>query len=76
MLVHRKPCLTSISVYYISDGVCRKRTWLSEDDVRVELAFSRLPLVLFHPQHHVPIEASGSMTDLSMHPLWPTLIFC
>ena len=32
--------------------------------------------MLFHPQPHVPIEASGSMTDLSMHLLWPTLIYC
>ena len=30
---------------------------------------------VYHPQPHVPIEASGNMTDLSMHPLWPTL-FC
>ena len=29
----------------------------------------------YHPQPHVPIEASGNMTDLNMHPLWPTLIF-
>ena len=29
----------------------------------------------YHPHPHVPIEASGNMTDLSMHPLWPTLIF-
>ena len=29
----------------------------------------------YHPQPHVPIEASGNMTDLSIHPLWPTLIF-
>ena len=28
-----------------------------------------------HPQPHVPIESSGNKTDLSMHPLWPTLIF-
>ena len=27
----------------------------------------------YHPQPHVPSEASGNMTDLSMHPLWPTL---
>ena len=31
--------------------------------------------MLFHPHPHVPIEASGRMADLSMHPLWPTLIF-
>ena len=31
--------------------------------------------MLFYPQPHVPIEASGRMIDLSMHPLWPALIF-
>ena len=30
---------------------------------------------VYHPQPRVLIEASGNMTDLSMHPLWPTLIF-
>ena len=29
----------------------------------------------YHPQPHVPIKASVNMTDFSMHPLWPTLIF-
>ena len=29
----------------------------------------------YHPQPHVPVEASGNITDLSMHPLWPTLFF-
>ena len=29
----------------------------------------------YHPQSHVPVEASGNMTDMSMHPLWPTLNF-
>ena len=27
----------------------------------------------YHPQPHVA--ASGNMTDLSMHPLWPTSFF-
>ena len=31
--------------------------------------------MLFHLQPHAPIKASGSMTELSMHPLWPSLIF-
>ena len=29
----------------------------------------------YHLQPHVPIEASGNMTDWSMHPLWLTLNF-
>ena len=29
----------------------------------------------YHPEPHVPIEASGNMTDLKMHPLWPTSYF-
>ena len=32
-------------------------------------------MAAYHPQPHMPIEASGNMTDLSMQPLWPTLIF-
>ena len=28
-----------------------------------------------YPQPHVPVEASGNMTDLSMHSLWPDSIF-
>ena len=29
----------------------------------------------YHLQPHVPIEASGNMTDWSIHPLWLTLNF-
>ena len=29
----------------------------------------------YHPQPHLQIEASGNMTDLNMHPLWPTSFF-
>ena len=36
---------------------------------------SRLSFLLFRPQPHVPTDASGSMTDLSMHPQWLALIF-
>ena len=70
--------ITLVTVY-------RKRTWLSEDDVTVEYwtdrlflcrkTFSRLPFLLFHPQPHMPIDTGGSMTDLTMNPLWPSLIF-
>ena len=75
VLVHRK--LWLISAYYVSGGVCRKRTCLSEGDVTVNRtdrwflcrkAFSRLPFLRVRYQPRVPIEASGSMTDLSMRP--------
>ena len=34
MLVHRKPVM--LTCIFLSDDVCRKHTWRSEDDVTVE----------------------------------------